>query len=1455
MRKKLLLPLLLICVSVSCFVILFINPTIKVGKLENPIGLVKKIPKKDRIDLAIQQEFDMTKDPALGFVPRERLMQARRTKDKKLSQMTMTLAAVPGISWTERGPNNVAGRSRVSWFDLGDAANGYKKVWTGGVGGGLWSTPDITVATPVWTKINDFFDNLAITAFAQDPTVTNTMYAGTGEGWFNADAIEGLGIWKSADAGVTWNRLLSTANFAYVQDLIIDANGHLYATLRNRPNTTHAVGVQKSMDGGATWVQVLGSPVLGASVRGSDLELATNGDIYASIGHGSIGRIFRSSFSTNSVNTGNAGTWVDITPEPATNIIPASATDVYDRIELACAPNDANIVYGVFEGNGTNDDVTHIKQYDALTNVWTSRTVPLYSDGVQPYTRAQAWYDLIVTVDPLDANTLYIGGIDVYKSSNSGTNWTRVSDWRGSVLPYVHADIHEIKYVPGSSTNLIIGCDGGIFYTTTANTNAPVFLEQNDGYNITQFYAAANHPTNANYFLAGSQDNGTQQFTTAGLNNTKEVTGGDGGFCHIDQDEPNIQITSYIRNNYFVSTDGGANFIRRYKNDNGSFINPTDYDNAANILYAGNTAGSFFRWLDPATNRDTASVIVTNFGAAVVRHVAVSPQTANRVYFGLSNGSIVRVDNANTGSSISGTIIRGATTGSTVSSIAIDPSNEDHMLVTYSNYGITSVFESNNATQVSPSWTAVEGNLPDMPIRWAMFDPRNNDWALVATELGVWSTDNLNGATTDWTPTNSGLANVRVDMLQYSQATGVLSAATHGRGLFTAAIPAVTTPDVNFSAGISVLTEQTEATIAGCRNYKDYSINMTIATAPIGDATITLNISAGGTATQGVDYDFTTNGNFSSPANSFVFANGLTTPQVITIRIYDDAEIENIESFTLNYSISGTTNAQRGTSFQTHNVSINSNDIAPTQGGVTATYTIGTATFFLGSTTAGQPFDAKLQSKRNQMLYRASELSALGITAGIINSVAFNINKSSIRPYQNLQIKMGTTLVNNLVEAGIRTEITTSTVKSLASYATVNGFNTFILDVPFAWDGRSNIVIEICYDNLTEAPSDFADRTLGYQDGSSTTQGNLFWQNNINCGNPFTSTISYGSGTKPQLRVNVTSTPTPIEMVMNVNRAEYLTNNGTYYFYTASGNILNSITGASANLGCVNSTIFEAGISWQSFYSGQRSQKVFDITPATNPGATYTVGLYFTAAELDGKAPASLKIAKTTAATLAEANPGNTTKATTAFTTFGTAYVFTATFNGFSKFFLVDDNVVLPVTLIDFKGKLGDNLVLLEWSTSSEQNSKNFDIEKSIDGVNYYKIGSVNAAGNSSSRKDYSFRDLQLSPLNYYRLRINDLDGKNKLSNVVLIRNNAAIQSIWVVNNPFKDFIDVRFAKAATVAKLQLSTVNGAIISEKVFANSSGQIRWNVPANLSAGTYILKAIVDGRVYTKKVIKQ
>lgn len=754
-----------------------------------------KLSKQDRIDLAMLHEFKITKDPVLNRVPRERLVAAEAYRTQKLAAKTgWTLGAVPGLIWEERGPNNVAGRTRALMFDLNDAGNGYKKVWAGSVSGGLWYTNDITVTTPAWAKVNDLSENLAISCLVQNPTNTQEMYVGTGEGWYNIDAVRGLGIWKSTNGGATWIRLASTLNFKYVNDLLVTPAGHLYAAVRSVNGAAYA-GIQKSTDGGATWSRVLDGTAFGSGNEGADLELSANGDLYASFGVFSSGGIYLSNAATNGAATGNAGTWANITPNSAGAItLPAG---FWQRIKLAAAPSDNNVLYALFQGSGSSNCAS-IQAYDKATNTWAVKTIPTIIDqgSNSNFTRGQAWYNLAAAVDPANANALYIGGIDALRSDNGGSAWTQMTTWSlfgatgFNANQRIHADHHAIVYAPGSSSRMLVGTDGGIYYTTNADvisTSKPTFSSKNTGYNVTQYYACAMSPTLTNYFLAGAQDNGTQRFTAAGLGSATTPVGGDGGFCHIDQNDNNVQIASYVYNNYYVSTNGGASFAARNFNNAGGFINPTDYDNTANVLYGGDAPGSFLRWTDVATAGTTATTVTcAEFNGAEVTHVAVSPAVANRVFFGLNNGDVVRIENAN--ASNTGIIVRNATSGS-VSCIATDPTNPDHMLVTYSNYGIISVYETTNATAATPSWTAVEGNLPDMPVRWAMFDPRNSDLAILATELGVWSTDNLNGAATDWQPTNIGLANVRVDMLQYRAGDRTIAAATHGRGLFTASIP------------------------------------------------------------------------------------------------------------------------------------------------------------------------------------------------------------------------------------------------------------------------------------------------------------------------------------------------------------------------------------------------------------------------------------------------------------------------------------------------------------------------------------------------------------------------------------------------------------------------------------------------------------------------------------------
>jgi trimeric autotransporter adhesin len=753
------------------------GPAISFRAVE-PLKEYAKPSKHDGMAQTISQEIQRTKDPSTGTVPVERLLAIPEFQKQRFSeyQLMGVFTAVPGINWIERGPDNIGGRTRSILYDANDLTG--RKVWAGGVGGGLWVCGDITAATPVWTKVDDQFDNLAITCIAQDPLNSNILYFGTGEGRFNFDAIRGFGIYKSIDGGVSWIPLSSTVNnavFHYVQKIKISGNALLAATRTG--------GVQRSTNGGLSWTPVLALNIGAPTSRAADLEVS--GDyVYASMGIFTRGGIYRS--NNNGLN------W---------DLIYSSNFDEA-RIELAVSRNTDSIVYALLH-NANTDGIKSILRSNNATHdpadvIWTILPNPDWCDAGSPsidFTRGQAFYDLIAVVDPLDTNTVYVGGIDIHKSVDGGNTWAQITQWAPAVCPsitYVHADIHDIVFKPGGAgsgqtSEFLVACDGGIFRTTTAGA---AFTNRNKSYNVTQYYSCAMHPTLPNYFLAGSQDNGSQRFLSAGINAAQTITGGDGGFCHIDADEPNIQITTYTGNNFNVSTDGFANFTS-YRFSGGSFINPFDYDDVSNIIYSGFSEGEFLRWARPDTAGPAFSFEIPDFDSALVTAVTVSAHTPNRVFFGLDNGSVVMIDNANENLVTSSIVKPAGSPEGSVSCIAIDPLDENHMLVTYFNYGVQSVWESNNATAPFPLWVDVEGLLPDMPVRWALFDPRNSAWALLATEQGVWSTTNLNGNSTDWDPTNNDFANVRVDMLQYRSSDLTLLAATHGRGMFSSALQAV----------------------------------------------------------------------------------------------------------------------------------------------------------------------------------------------------------------------------------------------------------------------------------------------------------------------------------------------------------------------------------------------------------------------------------------------------------------------------------------------------------------------------------------------------------------------------------------------------------------------------------------------------------------------------------------
>ncbi|HZV69283.1 MAG TPA: GEVED domain-containing protein [Saprospiraceae bacterium] len=766
----------------------------------------EEIPGADRPDLAFELRFMQTMDPALGAVPYERLYAASRELENSLKQR----APIPGLAWTERGPTNVGGRTRALLFDPNDATK--KKVWAGGVGGGLWVTTDITIASPVWTKVNDFWSNIAVTTIAYNPANTQEIYVGTGEGWFNSDAQSGSGIWKTTNGGGAWTNLATTipgaynssSDFHYIQKIVCKNDGTVYAATRGY--YTNTGGIMRSTNGGTAWTKVLTVWTGSGSLydRAADVEVAANGDVFASFGMSSTGKVFKTT------NASNGAAWTDL----STNVGVGSA----ERIELACAPSNASVIYAVGEGGSGFNDIAWFKRSVDGGTVWNSLAIPrLVDDGVTHFTNGQAFYNLIVAVHATNADLVLAGGLNLHRSTNGGTSWTGISDWNGNFSqPYVHADQHAIVFRPGAPNEVLFGNDGGLFFSTNAGNSAvtPSFAEKNTGYNVTQLYACASkNEFNSNFFLGGCQDNGTQQFTLPQANTTDRVVGGDGAFCHIDQLDGDMQLASYVYNSLYRSVDGGWTFNEIMDQGSGHFINPSEYDNVRKVYYAACSNDSLKRI--PNINVFTLNVnppssdLGLSVGASKISALKVSPYN-DVLFLGIANGRVYKLANASTvlpvPMPVPTRLDNGAgapiTTAGWVSSIDVGE-DDNHLMVTYSNYGVTSIWETSNG---GLNWFNKEGNLPDIPVNWAIYNPSDRNQVLAATEIGVYSTGNFGHNTSSapvWgTAANAGPVLTRCDMLKLRASDKMVVVATHGRGLFTTDIFA-TSSVADFTADVT----------------------------------------------------------------------------------------------------------------------------------------------------------------------------------------------------------------------------------------------------------------------------------------------------------------------------------------------------------------------------------------------------------------------------------------------------------------------------------------------------------------------------------------------------------------------------------------------------------------------------------------------------------------------------
>lgn len=678
--------------------------------------------------------------------------QARQeTLNKIKSQKSARkMAGIPNVKWTERGPNNVGGRSRGLAYDPNDST--FRKVWTGGIAGGIFYNNNISDVNSAWQRV-DLPEVLSVTAIAFDPTNKKTMYVGTGE-HSGGPNIPGGNVWKSIDNGKNWTKLPQNLG-TWTKEIVVTKTGTIIAGTLS--------GLQRSTDGGETFKVMLSGATNGGN---SDIEIASDGVIYAGFERG---KVFKSK--------DDGATWTNISPDEPIN----------GRVEIALAQStagDSQVIYVI------SADIWFKKSVDG-GKTWQNLQVPLYDDGVK-YGSSQVFYNMTMSVHPKDPNFVWLGGTGIFHSTDGGKKWTQYGYW------YIHPDQHNIQFSPLNNGEMILANDGGIHFSRGAGNPKNVvadFKARNKDYTVTQFYSVAQRNIiNDNFVIGGAQDNSVITINGEGKTDGKSVITGDGCFVFVDEDNPNVTISSTQNGNWYVQNRNGQNVYSFSSGSSPAFVNPADFDDTKNILYANNGIRSIARCsnISLSTPPVVKQVIYRTPLPAFVNTVKVAKNALNTLYVGTGgNGRIYKITNVDKDTADVTLISSPEMTSNgslTASNIDIG-ANDNEIIVTYSNFGgsvhISSVWYTKDGGVTWSNKDEIAHGLPNVQIRWSLFNPENPKQVITATRMGVYSTDDITAQNPAWELSSEGLALTDCRMLHYRPADGMIALATAGRGFYS----------------------------------------------------------------------------------------------------------------------------------------------------------------------------------------------------------------------------------------------------------------------------------------------------------------------------------------------------------------------------------------------------------------------------------------------------------------------------------------------------------------------------------------------------------------------------------------------------------------------------------------------------------------------------------------------
>jgi len=651
----------------------------------------------------------------------------------------------PSGDWTSLGPTSsgggYAGIGRLNCVAFNPDNDNL--IYAGAAAGGVWKTTD---GGTNWTAIGDENDALGTTDIVVVSTAgDDILYLATGDR-DHSDTYS-VGVLKSTDGGTTWNTtgLSWTQSQGYlIYRLLIDPNDNsiLYAATND--------GVFKTSNAGDSWTQI-------TSLIFKDMELkpSNSATIYGSTGWGEI------YLSTNS-----GASWTQVLSDGSGRRTQLAVTADNNAIVYAIMANTSNGLHGIYKSTNSGSS------FSMVFSGSTTNLLDWACDGSG--SGGQGWYDLCIASDPTDADIVFTGGVNTWKSTDGGSSWSIVNHWSsscGGQATTVHADKHYLAFQNGSST--LFECnDGGIYKTTNSGDS---WTDLTNTMVISQMYRLGVAQTVSNDIITGLQDNGTKNYEAG---TWEDVIGGDGMECAIDFTDEDTQYGSLYYGDIKRTTNHWWSYttISNGIPGGGAWVTPYLIDpNNNNTLYVG------YSDVWKSTNQGNDWTQISNWGGSNLQSLAVAPSNSQYIY-AATYSTIYQTTNG--GSSWTDITSSLPVFSNNITYISVKDDDPNTVWVSLSGFNADGVYKTTNG---GSSWTNISAGLPQLPVNCVIQNKLNTgeEELYAGTDVGVY----VKIGSGNWTSFFDGLPNVVVNELDiyYDETTptnSLIRAATFGRGLW-----------------------------------------------------------------------------------------------------------------------------------------------------------------------------------------------------------------------------------------------------------------------------------------------------------------------------------------------------------------------------------------------------------------------------------------------------------------------------------------------------------------------------------------------------------------------------------------------------------------------------------------------------------------------------------------------